>query len=343
VSRSVDPEETAALAVLAELGRQPGSEDTRVTSAEDEVEDVLRRLDLEAIGLLAYGLEPVAPRPAVREELLARLSGDTTQEVAPVAPAADVAPAPAQAQDAAAEQGASKPKASAPGAGRPAAIWPELAAEKNTDSPRPTAPAPVVGIAERAAARRPRGAAARWLAAVFALAAVGAGGWGIWLSSELSSDRARLARLERDLAQTREQGDVRSGALAARLAELEQRAEFVSGPAALVFALRPPASSPQPLARAKLWVAGDHQHWQLDAAGLAACPDGREYQVWFLVDGVPINGGTFKVEKGQRMSSLGSARMPAGTNGVSITLERAGGVPVPNGPVLLLADQAVEL
>ena len=47
MNRSVDPEENAALAVLAELGRTPGDENTRVTSAEDEVEDVLRRLHLE--------------------------------------------------------------------------------------------------------------------------------------------------------------------------------------------------------------------------------------------------------------------------------------------------------
>src|SRR5690606_38447673 len=37
VSPEIDPEETATLAVLAELGRIPGSDDTRVISGEDEV------------------------------------------------------------------------------------------------------------------------------------------------------------------------------------------------------------------------------------------------------------------------------------------------------------------
>jgi len=341
VSRTVDPEETAALAVLAELGRTPGSEDTRVTSAEDEVEDVLRRLDLEAVGLLAYGLDPVVPGAGVRAELLARLSGDDTQEVAPVpppAPAAEPPPVSPPPRTAPAEP---EPAAAPPATARPAAIWPELAAEAKPAGP--SAPAPAAAFAERAARRRPRAVWARSLAAVFALATLGAAGWGVFLSSELASERGRLARLERDLARSREEAEAEREALAARLADLEQRREFVSGPAQVVFSLRPPAGSPQPLAGAKLWVAGDHQHWQLDAAGLAPCPQGREYQVWFLVDGVPRSGGRFRIEPGARSGSLGSATMPAGTAGVSITLERAGGVPIPTGPVLLLADQAVEL
>ncbi|KAB2966920.1 MAG: anti-sigma factor, partial [Thermoanaerobaculia bacterium] len=131
-------------------------------------------------------------------------------------------------------------------------------------------------------------------------------------------------------------------ALAGQVADLERRAAFASGPATVVFTLRPPAGAPQPLARGKLWVAADHQHWQLDVTGLEATPPGREYQVWFLVDGYPFNGGCFALEKG-RVGGRFDAHMPAGTQAVSVTLERAGGAPRPTSPVLLVAEEAVEL
>jgi len=348
VSRLVDPEETAALAVLAELGRTPGSEDTRVTSAEDEVEDVLRRLDLEAVGLLAYALDPVAPAPATRDAVLSRLSGDSTQEVPPVADALPelglepidlesmdlepkAAPAPVPAHEA-------PPAARGPGASpAPPSVIPGPHA---VHAERPAAPAPGA-FSPRSAARRQR-SWARPIAALFALAALGLGGWAVWLSSELAASRGRVARLEGELARAVQERTDERTALAARVEALERRAEFVSGPASLVFALRAPAGSPQPLARGKLWVAADHQHWQLDVAGLQATPPGREYQIWFLVGDLEFSGGSFAVEQG-RVGSRFDTRMPAGTQGVTVTLERAGGAPQPTSPVLLLADSAVEL
>jgi hypothetical protein len=330
----VDPEEIAALAVLAELGRTPGSEDTRVTSAEDEVEDVLRRLDLEAVGLLAYALEPEPPSAATREALLARLSGDSTQEVSPVEtarPELDLEPIDLGPET------------------EPAAVAPETVPPPAPARPVPAAAAPAVRPAPSAASAYPERAAASrrrsrggLLAAMFALAALGLGGWAAWLSSELASSRGRVARLESELTRvTRERSEERA-TLAARVAELEQRAEFASGPASVVFTLRPPAGSSQPLARGKLWVAADHQHWQLDVAGLQPTPAGREYQIWFMVDSFPFSGGSFAIED-VRIGGRVDARMPAGTQGVTVTLERAGGAPRPTSPVLLAADEAVEL
>lgn len=77
-SRPLDPEEAAVLAVFAELGRMPGGESTRVTSAEDDVEEVLRRLDLEAFGLVGWGLDLVPPPAAIRERLLEHAPRDWT-------------------------------------------------------------------------------------------------------------------------------------------------------------------------------------------------------------------------------------------------------------------------
>jgi len=295
--RDIDPEETAALSVLAELGRAPGSDDTRVIAGEDEVEDVLRRLDLEAVGLLAFALEPVAPRPEAR-----------TQEVAPVGEAGAVAvPPPAL---------------------PPAA------------EPRP-APASVVAFPSQSAAKRRRSFAPA-LAALFALAAIGLGLAAAWLDSELRAERARAARLATDLSRVEKERATEVAALRGEVEELERRHRFASGPAAVVFALRPPSGSPQPAARGKLWVAGDRRQWQLDVAGLAPPPEGKEYQVWFLVDELPLSGGCFKVREG-RTGGMADSRIPSGVSAVAITLERTGGAPAPTTPRLLVADEAVEL
>jgi len=313
VNRANDPEETAALAVLAELGRIPGSDDTRVISGEDEVEDVLRRLDLEAMGLLAFGVEPAQAPPELRQGLLDRIAADETQEVAPVdaevagKPAATAAPAPAAAPAAAASR-----------------------------EPRPRSPA----LSGGGAARRRRSFAPA-LAALFALAAVGVGFAAFWLASELSSAQVRLARLESEVRRLEAAAKAERESLSAALAELERQRDFVTARAALVFDLRPPGTSPQPAARGRLWVAADHQHWQLDVAGLAPTPAGREYQIWFLVDGQPNSGGSFAVTAGR--GARFDVRMPAGTSGVAITLERAGGVAAPTTPRLLLGEAPVDL
>lgn len=307
--RDIDPEETAALSVLAELGRTPGSDDTRVIAGEDEVEDVLRRLDLEAVGLIAFALEPVAPRPETRDVLFARLAAEDTQEVAPVGESGEAAP-PAR---------------------RPAPVPP----------PEPL-PGPAVATFPAHSAVKRRRSFAPALAALFALAAIGLGLAAAWLDSELRAERVRASRLASDLARVERERTSEVAALRAEVEELERRRRFASGPAAVVFALRPPSGSPQPGARGKLWVAGDRRQWQLDVAGLAAPPDGKEYQVWFLVDERPLSGGCFKVREG-RTGGMADSRIPSGVSAVAITLERIGGAPAPTSPRLLVADQAVEL
>ena len=73
MSHALDPEDDAALAVLDKLGRVHGPEETSVPEPEDEVEEVLRRLYHETIGILAYALEPAAVDRAIRAAESSRL------------------------------------------------------------------------------------------------------------------------------------------------------------------------------------------------------------------------------------------------------------------------------
>jgi hypothetical protein len=329
MSLRVDPEETAALAVFAELGRVPGANDTRVTAAEDEVEEVLRRLNLEGLALFAWALDPARPDPNSREELLARISADSTQEVVPV-------------EESAGEAEAWVAEPAAPAEATPEDEPLEQPAPVVSPSKRPAAAPPAAyPFAARAAGRRRSG----WmtaLAAALALVAVGLGAGVAWFASELSSERYRLSRLETEMTRARSEHADEIARLRDEVTELERRRQFAAGPASVVFPLRPPRQAPQPLARGKLWVAADHQHWQLEVTGLAPTPEGREYQVWFMVDDLPLDGGCFRVAPG-RTAALADAEMPPGTEGVTITLEQAGGARAPTSAVLLQADRAVEL
>jgi len=211
----------------------------------------------------------------------------------------------------------------------------------------PVAPAPAsLPAAPRAAAARetaPR--RRRWpavVAVLFGLTALGLGVGVAWLQSELDSTNARLRRGAGELAQaeTRRQQEV--GAARAELADLERRHAFVTAPGVTVFALRPPALAGQPAARATLWVAADRRRWQLEAVGLRPDPADRDYQLWFLVDGIPRRGGVFEVRAGQP-ARLADDDLPAGATAIWVTLERKGGAPSPAGAILLLADRGVQL
>jgi hypothetical protein len=192
-----------------------------------------------------------------------------------------------------------------------------------------------------AAARR-RSPWPKLLAAVFALAAAGLGVWAAWLSSELGSSRARLARLESEIRRIESEHVAERAALATALDAAQSRFQLATSPGATLFALRPAAGSRQPLAQGALVVAADHQHWHLEVHGLEPEPADRDYQLWFLVDGQPRSGGVFEGRR-DGAATLAAARMPAGTTGVAVTLERQGGVPAPTTPILLAGDRPVTL
>ena len=65
----------------------------------------------------------------------------------------------------------------------------------------------------------------------------------------------------------------------------------------------------------------------VDPSNLPGIPSGKQYQLWAIVDGKPVDAGMISTEKGiyhiQKMKSFGRAEAFA------ITLEKAGGSPTP--------------
>jgi hypothetical protein len=88
-------------------------------------------------------------------------------------------------------------------------------------------------------------------------------------------------------------------------------------------------NSPEALAKI-FWMKNTGDVY-VDPTNLPVCPEGKQYQLWAIVDGKPVDAGmipiTLKTEKGvfhiQKMKSFGKAQAFA------ITLEKTGGSPAP--------------
>ncbi|MDQ6903707.1 MAG: anti-sigma factor [Bacteroidota bacterium] len=82
-----------------------------------------------------------------------------------------------------------------------------------------------------------------------------------------------------------------------------------------------------PDALAKIYWMKNTGQVYVDPTNLPATPAGKQYQLWAIVDGKPVDAGMITTEKGiyhiQKMKSFGHAQAFA------ITLEKTGGSPTP--------------
>ena len=74
------------------------------------------------------------------------------------------------------------------------------------------------------------------------------------------------------------------------------------------------------------WMKNTGQVY-IDPSNLPKAPEGKQYQLWGIVDGKPVSGGMIETSKGiyhiQKMKSFGSV------DAFAITLEKTGGSPTP--------------
>jgi hypothetical protein len=91
-----------------------------------------------------------------------------------------------------------------------------------------------------------------------------------------------------------------------------------------------------PDAAAKIFWMQNSGEVYIDPANLPEAPDGKQYQLWAIVDGKPIDAGMIlTTKKGdkyriQKMKSFGKAQAFA------VTLETEAGNPAPKGPMLVM-------
>ena len=76
----------------------------------------------------------------------------------------------------------------------------------------------------------------------------------------------------------------------------------------------------------------------LSIASLDTAPAGKVYQLWFIVDGVPMPSVTFQTDA-QGRALIEQVTLPAGTVAASaVTMEPTGGSTTPTMPILFVGS-----
>ncbi len=157
-----------------------------------------------------------------------------------------------------------------------------------------------------------------WLAAASVLILAGSVGTNILLYSKLGRVQDQLARFESEREVLAEQLQVQKASLDGTQAELL----VLLDPQRKVVTLAGLPVDPTGSARI-FWDPQTHE-LHMNVLSLPAPPEGKQYQLWALADGVPVDAGVFDVVSGvQHMRSVVAA------DAFAVTLETAGGVPSP--------------
>ena len=292
------------------------------------------RSHLEVLALLAYELEPEAPRPEVKSALMARVRRLDGAAGAPAG--AQVTPLPLR--EARGRNPVDRTLRHKVVEGGEVKDFPT---HTTTDPGDKTLVGYAAEVAPpRPAERRPTPTALWALAAGLAFCLVGLGYLYGQVNAKnaviaLQQDRLENARLlEAELERTRDD-----------LARMQDSLAMVATVAQTAYPLRPASTGPVAGVggppSGKVFVCGRHQRWYLSLSDLEPAPDGREYHLWFMTRDGMVDAGRFEVEDG--IAAMRDLTMPDGTQGFEITLEPVGGSDVPSGEIVLIGDRPVAL
>lgn len=192
-----------------------------------------------------------------------------------------------------------------------------LAAELPLVAPPPSVKAALlnrIGAGARPA-RAPRRLV--WAGALAAVAAVVAYlGWTLTaLEGELTERAREVTSLQREIARQQE--------LLKTLVSPDTQVVALDG------------LKPSPAARGRMWWHREAGGFFV-ASGLPAAPTGKTYQLWAIAGGTPLAAGVFDVDpKGTAALRVRPLRGVEKVEVFAVTLEPAGGLPKPSGPMYL--------
>ncbi|HJS73550.1 MAG TPA: anti-sigma factor [Vicinamibacteria bacterium] len=173
-----------------------------------------------------------------------------------------------------------------------------------------------------------------WMA-LAAAATIAAVGLGLYARTLHERAEEQYARAEEQRARAEEQRIAREG-LERDLANLSATLEAFTAPATRAVSLA--GQGPGQGAAAKAFVDPENRRLFLYVYNLPPPPAGQTYQLWLIVGGSPpVSMGVFGVETDGR-ARFDTASVPAfsGEVTVAVTIEPAGGVPQPTGPMVLV-------
>lgn len=142
---------------------------------------------------------------------------------------------------------------------------------------------------------------------------------------------ARLGQMARETVALREQLRREQAALRDQLTAYQEVVALLQDPATNVIALRGTGPSPQAQGRV---VWNPRAGGRLLVSKLPTAPEGKAYELWTIAGGKPSPAGVFQVDaSGQVSHRLEPVSGPVDV--FAVTLEPAGGVPAPTGPIVL--------
>lgn len=182
------------------------------------------------------------------------------------------------------------------------------------------------------ASSRPRSSRFRWVrwAAGTVAAAIGAA---VFTGGLVAARyEARLGLVARETTQAREQMRREQARLREEIAAAQAVNALLRDPATRVVALSGLAAAPGASGRV---VWHETSGGRLYVTGLPAAPRGKTYELWTIAGTTPRPAGTFDVDAAGAAAHVVAPVDDGPVKVFAVTLEPAGGVPAPTGPMVL--------
>jgi anti-sigma-K factor RskA len=164
--------------------------------------------------------------------------------------------------------------------------------------------------------------------AVVCLILLGVGAW-------LAMDNLRLSRRLADLERTRQQLEASNLELKAMAGRAQAVLDVLTGPQTIQVELSPTTAHPVPQGKA---FYNHDKGLVFYTTNLHAPPADHTYELWLIPTvGKPVDMGIFKTDaQGNGQVILTSVPQGLTAKAFAVTLEPAGGVPAPTGPMVLI-------
>lgn len=166
----------------------------------------------------------------------------------------------------------------------------------------------------------------RWLAAASVLALIASAYFNFRMLGELREVRTQLARMEDERSVLAEELQVQRAALT----DANDQLAVVLAPATRNVTLVGTPNAPKAKARVYWDETGHAVH--LAVADLPEAPEGKQYQLWALFDGKPVDAGVFDASG----RTLWNMKDVSGAQAFAVTIENKGGSPTPTLETMVL-------
>ena len=179
---------------------------------------------------------------------------------------------------------------------------------------------------------RPRPRRGRWIPWAIGTAAAAVAAAAFTSGMVASRYEARLGQVARDTARVREQVLREQALLREEVGIARALATLLRDPATRVVDLGGLAAAPTASGRL-IW--NEKAGGRLYVSGLPPAPPGKTYELWTIAGAAPRPAGTFDVDAEGRGSHTVAPAEGGPVKVFAVTLEPAGGVPAPTGPMVL--------